>query len=461
VIYLALFSLAFLAYSRLWREAPVKTNDSAGYMAVAQDLVDLRLDRLRLRPPGYPLLLLITGSSREPTRMLFFVSMLFHFASVWLLGAILRASGLSSRLVILFGVLMILPPFVEPAAKVLTENLIEFILVSGFAGVVFGMVRGKAAGLAVGAVAFGYSGLVHPTYQFLSLALAACLFGISHWFYWARLRIQNVISAASLLVIAFIILIGGCILNNYLRFNYMGITPFIGYALSSKTMRVLERLPDDYGAVREALIAARDADLVESGGSHTGVSYIWRAEDNISRITGLEGEQLSRYLVRLNLLLIRKAPLHYLQEVLLATVGFWEPASGQLANFDSSFFQAIWAALDILLSVTFTTQLVVLSGATALLLSKRFVASKDEHTFIGPRMSKVRTVSYTLALSIVCYTMIIVSVFGTGTARYRTPVEGLIVFMGFLGFDTCFRMTRPLQLSARETRVQTSPSQAP
>src|SRR6266852_872523 len=81
VLYAFLFAVAFWAYTTLWRHAPVMTSDSPSYLAVASDLVDFRIDHLHYRTPGYPLLLLITGSGELPNRALFFLSLLLHFTS--------------------------------------------------------------------------------------------------------------------------------------------------------------------------------------------------------------------------------------------------------------------------------------------------------------------------------------------------------------------------------------------
>ena len=41
-------------------------------------------------------------------------------------------------------------------------------------------------------------------------------------------------------------------------------------------MKVLERLPDQYAAEREALIKARDAQLIDGADDHTGYEYFWQ-----------------------------------------------------------------------------------------------------------------------------------------------------------------------------------------
>jgi hypothetical protein len=62
VLYALLFVVAFWVYTTLWWQAPVMADDSGGYLKVASDLADFRIDYLHNRTPGYPLLLLLTAS---------------------------------------------------------------------------------------------------------------------------------------------------------------------------------------------------------------------------------------------------------------------------------------------------------------------------------------------------------------------------------------------------------------
>jgi len=95
--YLVLFALAFIAYSLLWHDAPYNSGDAAGYQRAAQVLTGQRSPELLDRVPGYPLLLVLTGSSSSPTRALFYVSMLLHFGGIWMLGVALNATGIGER----------------------------------------------------------------------------------------------------------------------------------------------------------------------------------------------------------------------------------------------------------------------------------------------------------------------------------------------------------------------------
>jgi hypothetical protein len=162
MVYLVLFAVSFAVYNSLWLQAPVLASDSAGYLQVAQDLADLTIDRLHDRTPGYPLLVGLSGASQAPTRLLFHLSLLLHFASIWLLACVLHAAGVTEKMLYLFGFLLLLPPYVEPAGYVLTENLIQFVLTLAFVGLVYWCLYRDKYWLMLAAMAIAYSGLTRP-----------------------------------------------------------------------------------------------------------------------------------------------------------------------------------------------------------------------------------------------------------------------------------------------------------
>src|SRR5437867_313165 len=88
-VYALLFAGAFWFYTAVWATVPIMQPDSWSYLKAAQDLSDFHIDQLQSRAPGYPLLLVLTGSTELPSRALFFVSLLLHFACIWLLASVL------------------------------------------------------------------------------------------------------------------------------------------------------------------------------------------------------------------------------------------------------------------------------------------------------------------------------------------------------------------------------------
>ena len=255
LVYTLLFAAAFCFYAVIWPNAPIAESDTGTYFSVAQDISNLHITKLHYRTPGYPLLLVLTGAGRT----LFFVSLMLHFAAVWLLGVVLYRAGLSEVKLTFFSVLLLLPPFVEPAGYILSETLTEAILVAAFVSFIFWHLTKRTIWILLSAASIGYAGLTRPTYQLLALAVVG-------WFVVARLllpmiqsRWRDLAKASLILVTSSILIIGGYAYFNYRSFGYFGITPILGLSLSQKTVHVLERLPDEHALVREVLIKARNA----------------------------------------------------------------------------------------------------------------------------------------------------------------------------------------------------------
>src|SRR5262249_6907906 len=146
------------------------------YVVVARDIRDWKFDQLRDRTPGYPLLLRLAGAAESPSRSLFQVSMLLHFSSIWLLACALRAAGLPEVMLQIFAFLLVLPPYVEPAGYVMTENLAQFVLALAVTCLVFWFLSLKSIWLLLAALAIAYSGLTRPAYLALAFAISGCAF---------------------------------------------------------------------------------------------------------------------------------------------------------------------------------------------------------------------------------------------------------------------------------------------
>ena len=425
LVYVLLFAVAFCFYSVVWPSAPIADSDTATYFRVAQDLSNLHITQLHYRTPGYPLLLVLTGSSRA----LFFVSLLLHFASIWLLASVLYRAGATILMLILFAFILLLPPYVEPAAYVLTENLTEAMLVAGFVTFIFWILQKRTTWIFISGLTIGYAALTRPTYQLLAFAMAGYIL-VANFLLHSMLKWKDVIKGCLILVCGSIVITAGYAFVNYRSVGYFGTTPQLGFALTQKTLRVVERLPDKYAAIRETLIRARNSVLV-SGPDHTGYSYIDGTIAELTKVTGLDRAQLSNTLLRINLLLIQKAPSHYLQEVVWAFGSYWFPSSGDLANFNSRAVQLLWAVINFLLIGGFALNLIVLVAAG--IICKRFVVLSDSRPVGELRAIQLQGLIYGLAGTIVFYTAAISCLIQDGNPRYRIPTDGLIIFMLFLG----------------------------
>jgi hypothetical protein len=433
VAYLLLFAAAFTLYFVLWRNTPAGDGDTPQYLEVAKDLADFSLDSLHDRTVGYPLLLVATGATDHATGLLLAVSLLLHLASAWLLAVVLRAAGLGPRWLLVFGCVLVLPPYVEPAAWVQTENLAQFTLVAGFACLVLGLSPSRVVLLTASALAFGYGALTRPVYQALAVTLAGLLLVVPALTRRVTLSFRDAARAAAVLTVGSAILLGGMSYVNDVKFNYFGIVPSIGFHLCTKTMSFVERLPDEYAPVREIFIRERDAELVKRGSVHTGSQTIWSVRSELSAVTGLSKAELSRYLLRMNLRLIRIAPIEYLQEVARSMAVYWFPPATPLASMHSSLLRWAWATLHAVLFAFFFLQLVVLAGVGAFEASRRLAGAARREAVPWSGANLVQASAYALAGSIVIYTTLITCAIDIGDPRQRRPTDVLVIFMCFLG----------------------------
>jgi hypothetical protein len=433
LVFATLFVVAFWFYGAVWVRAPVMEPDSWTYLRAAQDLSHFHIDQLQERTPGYPLFLLLTASSQSPKRTLLFVSLSLHFASIWLLASVLYWAGLKEIMLNLFALILLLPPYVEPAAYVLTENLTEAMLVTGFASFVFWFLHKRGIWIFVSALTVGYAALTRPTYQLLALAMAGYLLTVTFLFHWTPIKWRDAVRGSLILLCGSIVMVGGYSYVNYRSFGYFGMTPVLGLTLSQKTFRVLERLPDEYTVVRETLIRGRNSGLLTSP-DHSGYDYINATAPELSKITGLQGAQLSDYMLRINLLLIQKAPLVYLQEVVWAFGFYWFPSSGELANMNSRSVQLLWAVIQFLLIGGFFFNMLLLIGAAIYIKMCMRVSPLGIRQPVSQMGAiQLQAFIYSLAGTIVIYSVAITCLTQVGIPRYRVPTDSLIVFMLFLG----------------------------
>jgi len=226
-----ILALAVVAYFLLWRQAPYVTNDWGGYARVAKDIAQHLLPtEIHFRTPGYPMLLVLTGSTDVPSRALFLLQLLLHVTAVFLVVDLLRKLGFSRWVQRGCLLLMVLPPFIEPAAYALTESACAFLL-----SVTIWLIARKEWGYwsAVGSgFAAGLAALTRPGYQLLGLALALVMLAIGQW------------RRAIVLALVFLATVGSLILYNGARFGYPSITSATGWNLSTRTAMFLDEWSD-------------------------------------------------------------------------------------------------------------------------------------------------------------------------------------------------------------------------
>ena len=426
-----LVAVGLACYVWVWPEAPIVDGDSPQYMEVARDLTDFRLDELHDRSPGYPLLVMLTGASTTPARPLFYASLLLHGLSIWLLARLLSAAGVPTGWQIAFAFVALLPPFVEPTGYLMTENLAQTTLVVGLAAIASWWSSRRSIWLGVSALALGYSAITRPAYQGLGFVVAIVLFLL------ARSRAEKSISrraatvAAGAVALGPLLMAGGLSVFNQRHFGYFGVVPTLGFHLTTKTILFIEQAPDEFADVRDVLVRERAAELVKPGGLHDGSQTVWNARADLIRTTGLTTPQLSSRLLRMNLALVRHAPVPFLRDLVQSLARYWLPAAGALADFSRTALRALWLLLHVLVVGAFFLQLI---GAFGLALARVTPkgATTDTRAPLVPSAAIARA-SYVLAGTIVLYTMAITCLLDIGEPRQRRATDLLILFMVVLG----------------------------
>jgi len=414
-------------YAMIWKNAPFETPDTQGYVEVAADLRDGRLDELHDRAPGYPVLLLATNSL-EPSWTLFLTQLSLYLLSVLLLAVLLDSLGISKRFTLLFMLVSLIPPNVVNTAYMLTETLATFLVATGAMALFWWFRSGKTPALIISAAAFAFSALVRPTYQLLFVMLTGVLLACALF---SRDGRKRMVVAAVSIFLSSCLALGGFSLINRQNSDYFGVSPMLGFNLSTKTVRVIERLPDEYKGIRELLIRSRDSDLIARDGSHTGVMYIWQTIPELQRLTGLSKAELSNQMLKLNLLLIREAPLEYVVEVARSMSTYWLPSSTDISNFNSREIQFLWVIIH------YTT--VVLFFFVSILIFSFLVIIRGLPIEIRDRVRRLVEpfrqlfLPFIVSISIIVYTMLISTMVEAGSPRYRTPTDLLMFFAVAMG----------------------------
>jgi hypothetical protein len=366
------------------------------------------------RLPGYPLLLaLFGGAEAAQNRYLFFFQLVVHCLGAGLLAAMLKRLGVSVVLCAAFCAVLLLPPFVDTAAFVLTESVTGFLL----AGLLYCVVRW----LLLGAPAYAWLAallgaavfMVKPVYMLLAPCLAATL-------YLTRPRKASLPWALCLATPSFLAcaLIVGI---NYKAFDYAGLTPKTGFMLFTRTLTFLEEIPDRDSEVREVLIRNRDRSLTVRGSSHTATQFMWEGGlRELLETTGKSKAALSQDMLQLNLRLIAAAPLEYAATVGRSITDLWFPAATRVSFFGSRYLQLAWALLHLSIVAMYFSALAYGLARLIVLVAGRpsLLASPGLHPSTG-------LVEFLLHVTI-WYTCIVSAAVEVGEPRYMRPVLPLV-----------------------------------
>jgi len=432
-----------------WSKAPIRAQDTLSYQQVAQDFLKHDFTELRVRPPGYALILLCTGSVVNLNRLLFAVALGMHLASAGMLFRLLVKTGLSRWLCWLFLVLSLTPPYVECAEVAMTEVVTRFLVILGVVLTVEGVSRHSAWRFAAAGLSLGYAGWTHPIFitAFVPILGGLC---VARWtFHWSPLTLGQFAVGSGYFGAAGAGAIGVLILFNWWAYGFKGVSPFAGIALTTKTARFIERAPASYGVVRRILVESRDRALLE-GNSHSASSYIWKARPLLQQATGIDGQQLDSLLKRLNLDLIKRYPLLYLQNVGYAMIDFWTPSSSVPTEPRRTLFQVLWALVQAAVLALWAGCLLILSGGSLFIRRGRYRANSSAKRVCGVQAFGRGVHLQILGSMTVCWVSLIACAFGTGEARYRSPVDLILMACAFQGLGALAKLLgAPSDISER------------
>ncbi|MEO8429915.1 MAG: hypothetical protein ABI592_00290 [Acidobacteriota bacterium] len=406
------FAVAGVVYELAWTKAPFIANDTAGYLRAASAIAHGATNPER--PPGYPLLLLATGSTTGPTRLLFHVSLLFHAGSVLLIAAVLRSIGLRPSWIAAACLVMLLPPYVQMAAWALTETLAAFCLALLFWSIHRYWQTSRLWFLTLASLAAGYAATTKPTFEFLApalgVALAVLAFAMKpHGWNWKRIVRDAVWLAAGTIVIA-----GGRSAINYAKSGYFGQTSLLGYTLAGRTCMLWEQVPDPL--VRGMLVEARRAAALRRENLSWSVFTI---QPELMKATGKTEEELGKYLEAMSVRLIRSYPEAYLEDGARSFAEFWFPISGGLPLMRSPLVRLVWYGLSWAVFCGFFASLAVAFG----LVARAVVERAPPFGPVPPNLAA----AWVAAASIVVYTAVISSAVAWGDPRFRAAVDLMLL----------------------------------
>lgn len=398
---LAVVGAGSLIAAVAWRGITRPMADTVTYRATALILRD-GWPTITERGPGFPALLLATGSSAGSTRLLFFVQLALHALAVVLVVDLARRADVGPRGRAVLALLLFAPAVLLRVVYEGTECLVA-LLVTLIAWMLLTPPRpGRrlAWGAALGGLC-GAAALVRPNFAllFVPVAVLAAV---------GRSPVRRPWATATAVVLPALVLVLGYSTLNAVRFDSFGMTPLTPYHLNSKTAPYVELLPERYEPARSVLIEERDAALVR-GEQLAPDNYIWRARPRLEEVTGLHGRELDRYVMEMDLVLIANNPYAYLDTVEKATVNFAQMDSQPAILGPGR--PVVWTeqALHRLLLGAFLALVALVPG---LALAGR----------VPWRQLRV----WSVALVLSAYTLVSAVTTETGTARLRAPAEPLL-----------------------------------
>ena len=299
--------LAFLLYPVFYGVHIAEGADTYDYVEAARIIVN-GYHQITFRVPVYPLLLIVTHSVDHLSTSLFIIQYLLYFISIVSLVLAMLHSSIDKRQILLVTILLVSPLLVPMVYQAMTESIAFSLVNFVFSGYI--LIKSKFKFLLLGLV-LAILTLTRPSFQLTGLLLTILFFVTE----------KNKFTSI-LFFFAFAIPVFLFSFFNKAKFDFFGITPATGWHLTTKTALFIEEWPDK--KMRPLLIRQRNENLVNRS-SHTGSMFVWNLPYLLQDSLQLNYVQLSKYMMKNNVALIKSHPLEYLSAVGRSLVDYTFP----------------------------------------------------------------------------------------------------------------------------------------
>jgi hypothetical protein len=349
VVWIILCCAAFVIYSHFWAKAPVADADTASYTEMVQDIAHFHLTKLYGRTPGLPIFFVLLGTGRA----FFYAALLLHIVGVSALLMLLFRLGVRSTLVWMFGLLALLPPYVQNVVYLLSESIATPFLIFGFVSLCLFIFKRHWLYCFSASFWFAWAALARPTNAITPFLLALVLLAAFG---------KKMLRPALVLVSVTTLFVGSYTLYTGAKFHYFGLSYLTGYHLTCTTVNLYENI--DNPIARSVLLQAR-TDMYKEG--LPPIDGVWLWKDKLKEALGLSDMQLGNFLLRMNLKLIAHHPEAYIEDSARSMVGYWFPYVTKYAVGNSRvgpIMKNAWDGIEDLVSATFLLETLFLAGLT-------------------------------------------------------------------------------------------------
>jgi hypothetical protein len=191
--------------------------------------------------------------------------------------------------------------------------LSQLLLVTAIAALAFSMKRGFSTGsLIIAGICLALSGLSRSTFQLISPFLLLVLSFPILW----NLGRRSFMKFVAVILIPWLVFVGGWSLRNYQRFGFFGVSSVLGSALSTRTANFLEKAQPFFPDVVPAFLTIRQEKKDRWGTP----ALKWLMMNK-----GLTYVQANQLLTKVNLRAIRSSPILYSYEIAQSLISFHIP----------------------------------------------------------------------------------------------------------------------------------------